>query len=138
MDGLKTQELNKKRFTSPSRQVQKQSPPVRRQAPAVEPKQSALSKTQKSAFKQMLEDLIGTRGAYILDPKLNILGKVPTIELTSTLKSLKSVFAIVFDGTITNDIVNIAERTNIHYIVAMNSKITPTSSKVEILTGNNL
>ncbi len=97
-----------------------------------------VTKAQKDAFKQMLEDLIGTRGAYIVDQKLNILGKVPTIELASTLKSLKSVFAVIFDGTITNDIVNIAERTNIQYIVAMNSKVSPGSSKVEILTSNSL
>ncbi len=105
---------------------------------AVVPKPSQLSKAQKDAFKQMLEDLIGTRGAYIVDQKLNILGKVPTIELASTLKSLKSVFAVIFDGTITNDIINIAERTNIQYIVAMNSKVKPGSSKVEILTGSSL
>lgn len=104
---------------------------------AEEPKVT-VTKAQKDAFKQMLEDLIGTRGAYIVDQKLNILGKVPTIELASTLKSLKSVFAVIFDGTITNDIVNIAERTNIQYIVAMNSKVTPGSSKVEILTSNSL
>ncbi|MDP2908221.1 MAG: DNA primase DnaG [Nanoarchaeota archaeon] len=104
----------------------------------VEPKPTMLSKVQKDAFKQMLEDLIGTRGAYILDQKLNILGKVPTIELASTLKSLKSVFAVIFDGTVTTDIVNIAERTNIRYIVSMNSKVMPGSSKVEILTSTNL
>ncbi len=104
---------------------------------AAEPR-ITVTKAQKDAFKQMLEDLIGTRGAYIVDQKLNILGKVPTIELASTLKSLKSVFAVIFDGTITNDIVNIAERTNIQYIVAMNSKVSPGSSKVEILTSNSL
>ena len=105
---------------------------------APQPKPSNLSKTQKDAFKQMLEDLIGTRGAYVLDSKLNILGKVPTIELASTLKNLKSVFAVVFDGTVTTDIINIAERTNIQYIVAMGSKVKSDNSKVEILLSNNL
>jgi len=121
---------------------QKQTPQrqssYNRAPPSAAKQKNTLSSTQKKTFKQMLEDLIGTRGAYILDPKLNILGKVPTIELSSTLKSLKSVFAVVFDGTVTNDIVNIAERTNIQYIVAMNSKIKPGSSKVDILTSNNL
>ncbi len=117
--------------------VRQPEPKETKPAVAEEPKVS-ISKAQKDAFKQMLEDLIGTRGAYIVDQKLNILGKVPTIELASTLKSLKSVFAVIFDGTITNDIVNIAERTNIQYIVAMNSKVRPGSSKVEILTSTNL
>ncbi len=110
----------------------------RRTAAQSKPKESILSSSQREGFKKMLEDLIGTRGAYILDQKMNILGKVPTIELASTLKSLKSVFAVVFDGTVTNDIVNIAERTNIQYIVAMTSKVSPSSSKVEILTSNSL
>lgn len=132
MEGIKHEE-NGKKFIS-------QKPMLRQKIlkPVMEQKQSTVSKTQRDAFKQMLEDLIGTRGAYILDQKLNILGKVPTIELASTLRSLKSVFAIVFDGSVTNDIVNIAERTNIQYIVAMNSKIMPGTSKVEILTSNNL
>jgi len=119
-------------------------PPVKQLAPQEqELKQEAdvpvstLSKAQKDAFKQMLEDLIGTRGAYILDQKLNILGKVPTIELASTLKSLKSVFAVIFDGTVTSDIITIAERTNIQYIVSMSSKVKPGTSKVEILTSNS-
>lgn len=136
MEGIRHEE-NGKKFVA--KQTQRTSTPTR-QAPAssiTEPK-STLSKTQKDTLKQMLEDLIGTRGAYILDQKMNILGKVPTIELASTLRSLKSVFAVVFDGTITNDIVNIAERTNIQYIVAMNSKVRSGDSKVEILTSTNL
>ena len=130
------EEGGKKMTAPPSRAAPRQSSTVSRQASVPQTKNN-LTKVQKDAFKQMLEDLIGTRGAYILDQKLNILGKVPTIELASTLKSLKSVFAVVFDGTITNDIVNIAERTNIQYIVSMNSKVRPGSSKVEILTSNS-
>lgn len=137
---VKQEDNNRKahegRFNTP-RPAPRPSSPTR-QYSAPQPKRSSISKTQKDAFKQMLEDLIGTRGAYILDPKLNILGKVPTIELASTLKSLKSVFAVVFDGTVTNDIVNIAERTNIQYIVAMSSRVRPSASKVEILMSNSL
>ncbi|MFH1332573.1 MAG: DNA primase DnaG [archaeon] len=99
---------------------------------------STLTKTQSEAFKKMLDDLMGTRGAYILDQKLNILGKVPTIELTSTIRSLKSVYAIVFDGTVTPDIVSAAEITSVKYIIAMNSKVRPTETPVEILTNTNL
>lgn len=99
---------------------------------------STLQKAQEETFKKMLDDLMGTRGAYILDQKLNILGKVPTIELTSTIRSLKSVYAIVFDGTVTPDIVSAAEKTNVKYITAMNSKVRPTETSVEIITNTNL
>ncbi|MBU2406456.1 MAG: DNA primase, partial [Nanoarchaeota archaeon] len=48
---------------------------------------------EKDTFKSMLDDLVGTRGAYILDQDTNVLGKVPTSELATTIKSLNSVHA---------------------------------------------
>ena len=87
----------------------------------------------------MLEDLIGTRGAYILDDKLNILGKVPLSELATTVKSLNSgVYAIVFDGDVDRDLVRIAEKANVNFLVAMNTKIKPESTSVSILTEEDL
>src|SRR3989338_6883145 len=58
----------------------------------------------KENFKEMLNELIGTRGAYILDKDYNILGKVPTSELETTLRGIKNAFAVVFDGSITKEI----------------------------------
>ena len=98
-----------------------------------------ISADEKKTFKDMLEDLIGTRGAYVLDTKLNILGKVPITELQTTIKSLKSgVHAIVFDGTIDRDLVRTAERTTIKYIVAMDSKIKSGDTRIAILTSDDL
>ena len=98
-----------------------------------------ISADEKKTFKDMLEDLIGTRGAYVLDLKLNILGKVPITELQTTIKSLKSgVNAIVFDGTIDRDLVRAAERTNVNYIIAMDSKIKNSDTKITILTSDDL
>ena len=102
-------------------------------------KQVKISVEEKKAFKDMLEDLIGTRGAYVLDTKLNILGKVPITELQTTIKSLKSgVHAIVFDGSIDRDLVRTAERTAVKYIVAMDSKIKPDDTRITILTSSDL
>ena len=89
---------------------------------------------EKEVFKSMLDDLVGTRGAYILDQDTNVLGKVPTSELATTIKSLNSVHAIIFDGTIDRDLTKIAEKTGLKYLVAMESKIPPSSTKVIILT----
>ena len=101
-------------------------------------KKPALGSEQQEKFKQLLEDLIGTRGAYILDEKLNILGKVPTSELESTMKSLSTgIFAVVFDGSITHDIVSVAERTKTQFVVAMDSKVKPTETRVTLLTSMN-
>ncbi|MBD3309860.1 DNA primase [Candidatus Woesearchaeota archaeon] len=101
-------------------------------------KKVQLNDEQKKAFKGMLEDLIGTRGAYILDNNLSILGKVPLTELGTTLRSVSSAHAIVFDGTIDKDIVQTAEKANVKYIVAMDTKIRPSDTKVDIITSENL
>ncbi len=112
-----------------------------RQLPDKKPaqrQQLRLSAEEKKQFSGMLEDLVGTRGAYVLDDKLKILGKVPITELASTMKSLSTgVYAIIFDGTIENDIVLTAENTSVKYLVAMTSKARG-SQKLTIITGNDL
>lgn len=98
-----------------------------------------LSKEEKVHFKSMLEDLVGTRGAYILDKELKILGKVPTSELSSTMTSLHSgMHAIVFDGSITSDIVSIAERVNVKHLVAMDSKVKNDATRINIVVNTDL
>ena len=93
----------------------------------------------KEKFKQLLEDLVGTRGAYILDEKMSILGKVPSSELVSTLKSLSNgVFAAVFDGSITKDLVMAAEKAGIQYLVAMDSSVRQNETRVNLLTQTEL
>jgi hypothetical protein len=91
---------------------------------------------EKEKFEEMLEDMIGTRGAYILDEKLNILGKVPVSELQSTIRSLASgIYAVVFDGAIDRDLISAAERANISFLVGMSSQAQ--SSALTILTAND-
>ena len=87
----------------------------------------------------MLENLIGTRGAHVLDNKLNILGKVPISELATTIKSLGSgMYAIVLDGAIDTDLAKKAEASGVKYLVGMDSKVKAGETKVEIVTVNNL
>ncbi len=106
----------------------------RKEAP--QPKKK-VSNEEKAKFSEMLEDLIGTRGAYVLDESLNILGKVPVSELQSTIKSLRTgIYAVVLDGVIDKDLVLTAERANIKFLVAMESKAK--SVKMEIITGDSL
>ena len=89
-------------------------------------------------YKKMLEDLIGTKGAYILDEGKNILGKVPTTELDTTIKSLDSAHTIVFDGNITKDILSVAEGSHIKYLVAMDSDVSGQYSRVTVITNKDL
>ncbi len=93
----------------------------------------ALTPEEKKKFGSMLEGLIGTRGAYLLDNTLNVLGKVPFTELASTLRSLNSgVYAVIFDGTADSIISDVAATAGVKYIVAMQSRVN--DSRVTILT----
>lgn len=99
-----------------------------------------LSKEEKDSFKKMLENLIGTRGAYILDSKLNVLGKVPFTELATTLKSLNTgIYAVVFDGAANKYIVDVAASAGIKHVVAMGSAVNSSETRgVNVVTINNL
>lgn len=97
-----------------------------------------LAKQDSDNFRKMLDDLIGTRGAYILDDGSNILGKVPTSELPSTLSSLQSgIHAVVLDGNVTRDIVNVAERARVKYLVGRGSDVGD-ATRVQIVTNQDL
>ncbi len=98
-------------------------------APVMQGKQ--LNPEEKKRFGSMLENLIGTRGAYLLDNKMNVLGKVPFTELSSTLKSLNSgVYAVVFDGSADKEITDVAEKAGVKHVVAMDSKVGSTAVNV--------
>ncbi|MFC1697244.1 DNA primase DnaG [Nanoarchaeota archaeon] len=122
--------------------------PQRRPAPHPRPQQryqkpvvaqAKISSEDRKRFKEMLEDLIGTRGAYVLEPGLNILGKVPVTELAATLKSLNTdIYAIIFDGEITKEIVSVADKIKVKYLVAMDTKVKQSETKITLLTASDL
>jgi len=113
--------------------------PLRAPIPLRSSRKPALSDEEKRTFSSMLENLVGTRGAHILDEKLNILGKVPISELQTTIGSLSSgIYAVVFDGIIDADLVKTAEKSNIKYIIGMDSRVKPTDTGISILTVNDL
>jgi DNA primase len=121
------------------RPMPQQAPrPMQQQPPMPVGKPKEPTPHEKEVFGEMLEDLIGTRGAYILDEKLNILGKVPYSELQGTIKSLRSgVYAVVFDGVIDKDILVTAERANVSFLIAMDTKIK-SMGRVNILISDDL
>ncbi|MDD5417830.1 MAG: DNA primase DnaG, partial [Candidatus Nanoarchaeia archaeon] len=69
-------------------------------------------------LKEMVSGMTGTKGANILDEKLNILGKVPVTELDATLANLDGAYAVVFDGEANDRIVSSARRKRVRFLVA--------------------
>src|SRR3989344_523837 len=96
------------------------------------------SPVESKKFKDLLDDLVGTRGAYLLDEKLTILGKVPVTELVNSVKDLKNAYSVILDGIIDKSLVISLENSSLKYVVAMHSRIRQQESKIGILTGNDL
>jgi DNA primase len=110
----------------------------RTEAPQRPIRKAKITPKEAELYKGMLDDLVGTRGAYLLDEDTNVLGKVPTSELATTIKSLKSgINTVIFDGTIDLDLVKLSERVGIKNLVAMSSKIQR-SMKVRLITKSDL
>lgn len=102
------------------------------------PPPRTLAPGEKEKFKSALDDLFGTRGAYLLDKDLNVLGKVPVSELNATVRSVSNVFAVVLDGPVERDLLKAAEMANARYLVSVESRVRGEESRVAVLTDAEL
>lgn len=130
-------ELVPRRHPQPH-QAQQFRPMQRTYQPIPSLRRVQISNEEKNSFKSMLEDLIGTRGAEILDSKLAVLGKVPISEVQTALKSISNAHAVVFDGSIEREIVKAAEESNVKFLIGMDSKVRQNETRVNLLTVNEL
>lgn len=118
------------RNSSPRRPIQNRT--------TSQPIKKELSIVEKKKLKKTLDDLFGTRGACIFNQKLDILGKVPTTELKTTIKSLRDgIHALALDGPIDKELVSISESLGIKFLIGKESKGI-SSTKLKILTGKQL
>ncbi len=76
---------------------------------------------KRQRFKEILEEVLGTRGACFLDEELNILGKVPVKEIASAVRELRAE-AVVIDGEINQKLISILQNTGIKYVVGREIK----------------
>ncbi len=76
-----------------------------------------ISRKEEEVLSKMMEDIIGTRGAFLLDSSLEILGKVPLSELQTALRGIKA-YAIIADGIITSQMALAAEDAGCEIIIA--------------------
>lgn len=97
--------------------------------PSVQPivakpvERSILAANEKAKFRSILDDLTGTRGAFILDNSLNVMGKVPSSELNATIQNVGTgVFAVILDGVVDKDLIRAAEQARIKYIIGTDTK----------------
>ncbi len=85
-----------------------------------EQKENALiEKEIKERLLKELQELKGTLKAKFLDEKLNVIKELHVKNLIPHLISSNNVYALVFDGVITQRLIDIAEEKNVMYIAGI-------------------
>lgn len=124
----------------PKKEIRQAVPEIKKVEKKVPVKKAALKKVsdeEKEKFRELLEDLIGTRAAIILDENLEILGKVPISEISSTIKNVAGIHAVIYDGEIDDNLLEAAEKSNVNAVVAMDTNGRK-SDKVNLFSSSDL
>ena len=79
-----------------------------------------LSDEEASVFRTLLNDIVGSRAACLLDENLELLSRVPVSRIGVEVESNEGeVYAVVFDGTLSGDVVSVAEQEEVQFLVGM-------------------
>lgn len=98
-----------------------------------------IPRAQKEKFLAFMNELKGSKEAYLLDNQLNVLGKVPSKEISETMQDLgRSASNILIDGALTEKILEAAEGSRIRYLIGTKSNLKEKRSRVKILTIKDL
>ncbi|MBS7606302.1 MAG: DNA primase DnaG [Candidatus Bathyarchaeia archaeon] len=85
------------------------------------------------------ESLKGTLEAILFDDKMEQIAKLPVSELADRLREFEGVNTVVFDGIITQRLVDIASEKNIKYLVAARiSEVVKQPLSVNLLTFDDI
>ncbi len=157
-DGKEVEEITKKeihkalrgkisvdqyRFEKGLHEKHEEEPESKKLAMPIEKKQEqvelSFAEEEKDKLREMADELLGSRGAYLLDEKLNVMGKVPISELEESLKQLVSkVYIIVIDGEIDKKLVNIAKKANVKCIIGQEMNIEPSKARIPVMLADEL
>ncbi len=83
-----------------------------------EPQQPQQKKLVPKQFVETSKELTGTLEAVLLDKDLKKIDQIPVRELATKLQQMKDIDTVVFDGVITQRLVDIAAEKNIKYLIA--------------------
>jgi DNA primase len=124
----KTERMEHMEVTSVSKEEHEEKRPVKKLSPA------------QQKYKTMLGELSSTLNARLLNDKGVVIKEVPSKELANVLKETpKETVAVVFDGVITQRILDLAAEKKIGTVVGTKmSNVTKQPASVEIWTKDDL
>lgn len=101
-------------------------------------KQKIITEKQKE-YAKILDDISGSLKAVLFDKDNKELKKIPVRELTDSLKKSNNISTVVFDGIITQRLLDIANNKNIKEIVGIKlGNVVKMPSSVKVITKKEL
>ncbi|NLF87710.1 DNA primase [Candidatus Bathyarchaeota archaeon] len=135
LQGKPTPQIQPKKTPPPQQQLQVQVPPP---APVIPERQKVKVEVPDTII-QAAKALIGTLEAVLLSDKLELIERLPVSQLAEKLQQITGVDTIVFDGIITQRIVDIAGDKSIKRIVASRvSEAVKPALNVDLMTFQNV
>lgn len=93
------------------------------------------SKGKSTDYFSVLDEVSGSLKAVLLDKKDKEIKKIPVRELTDELKKSKNIETVVFDGIITQRLLDIAHNKNVKTVVGMKmGNVVKTPKSVKVVT----
>ncbi|MCL4400955.1 MAG: DNA primase DnaG [Candidatus Parvarchaeota archaeon] len=80
----------------------------------------------------LINEIIGTRGAFLVNEKFEIMGKIPYKEVEAAILNIENVFMLVLDGAITEEIAKSAEQSEVKYVVG--NRVSGSSQNVKLIS----
>lgn len=148
--GKEVEELTKKeifkalREAMPADQVRREllsKPPQPRVSVFLEEGEEERKHEEKellNKFLKLLEDLVGTRAAYLINKEMEIKAKVPIGELERMLDEFSDVYAIILDSQISQYIVDLVLPRKIKYIVGLKKDENIKTDGIVVLDENDI
>lgn len=136
----KEEKLEKQQQTSQKKEKQKQSQKKEKQKEEKEDseKQRIVAEKQKE-YSKILSEISGSLKAVLFDNNNKEIKKIPVRELTDSLKKSDSISTVVFDGIITQRLLDIASNKNVKEIVGIKlGNVVKMPSSVKVLTKKDL
>ncbi|MCL4376373.1 DNA primase DnaG [Candidatus Parvarchaeota archaeon] len=141
--GTEVEELSKKEINQALRAkvpIEEYDPSLKRESAA--PRKQAQSapvevpQEIKEKVTPLVNDIIGTRGAFLVNDKFEILGRIPYKGVEDAILNLENIYMLVLDGLVTDEIAKAAEESEITYVIG--SRVLASSSSVKLLSYDDI
>ena len=134
MYDIKLEKKEKDKDIEPKKEKREQKTKQRSEEPVAE-KQKEVSDEKQKNYSSMLNEISGSLKAVLLDGNGKELKKIPVRELTDELKKSDNISTVVFDGIITQRLLDIANNKNIKEIVGIKiGNVVKMPVSVKVLT----